>query len=59
MTATKWSNWSWLTVRSAAAKGWRWEDEMRQIAQTFAAVGQPDGFGTAAAEVFGSWPRPA
>ena len=44
---------------SAAAKGWRWEDEMRQIAQTFAAVGQPDGFGTAAAEVFGSWPRPA
>ncbi len=46
-------------LAAAAAKGWRWEDEMRQIARTFADVGQPEGFGLAAAEVFGSWPRPS
>jgi 3-hydroxyisobutyrate dehydrogenase-like beta-hydroxyacid dehydrogenase len=44
---------------SAERKGWRWEDEMQQIAQTFSAAGQPDGFGRAAAAVFGSFPRPA
>jgi 3-hydroxyisobutyrate dehydrogenase-like beta-hydroxyacid dehydrogenase len=43
----------------AAGKGWRWEDEMRQIARTFAAVGQPAGFGGAAADVFSRWPRRA
>ena len=43
---------------SAARKGWRWEDEMRQIAQTFAAAGQPDGFGAAAAAVFSRFPPP-
>ena len=42
---------------SAARKGWRWEDEMRQIAETFAAVGQPEGFGAAAAEVFSRFPQ--
>ena len=48
-----------LGLAAAAAKGWRWDDEMRQIAETFADAGQPAGFGLAAAEVFGSWPRPA
>ncbi|HEY7989171.1 MAG TPA: DUF1932 domain-containing protein, partial [Lapillicoccus sp.] len=44
--------------RSAAAKGWRWESEMREIAATFAAVGMPSGFGESAADVFGRFPRP-
>jgi 3-hydroxyisobutyrate dehydrogenase-like beta-hydroxyacid dehydrogenase len=39
-------------VRSAAAKGWRWVAEMEEIAATFAAAGQPDGFHRAAAEVY-------
>jgi 3-hydroxyisobutyrate dehydrogenase-like beta-hydroxyacid dehydrogenase len=53
-----------LADRCAAAldaardKGWRWEDEMREIARTFAAADQPPGFGDAAAEQFGRWPRP-
>ncbi len=38
--------------RSAAAKGWRWIGEMEEIADTFAAVGAPDGFHRAAAEVY-------
>jgi 3-hydroxyisobutyrate dehydrogenase-like beta-hydroxyacid dehydrogenase len=38
--------------RDAAAKGWRWEGEMREIAATFLAAGQPAGFHEAAAEVF-------
>jgi 3-hydroxyisobutyrate dehydrogenase-like beta-hydroxyacid dehydrogenase len=38
--------------RSAAAKGWRWVGEMEEIAATFAAAGQPDGFHRAAAEVY-------
>jgi 3-hydroxyisobutyrate dehydrogenase-like beta-hydroxyacid dehydrogenase len=38
--------------RSAAAKGWRWVGEMEEIADTFAAAGQPDGFHRAAAEVY-------
>jgi len=54
-----------LTERSRAAesaaerKGWRWEEEMRQISRTFAAAGEPAGFGDAAAELFARWPRPA
>jgi 3-hydroxyisobutyrate dehydrogenase-like beta-hydroxyacid dehydrogenase len=43
---------------SAAAKGWRWEDEMHQIQATFDSAGQPGGFGAAAAAVFGRYPRP-
>jgi 3-hydroxyisobutyrate dehydrogenase-like beta-hydroxyacid dehydrogenase len=39
---------------SAARKGWRWVAEMEEIARTFAAAGQPDGFHRAAAEVFRS-----
>ena len=41
-------------ARSAAAKGWRWVGEMEEIAATFAAAGQPDGFHRAAAEVYRS-----
>jgi 3-hydroxyisobutyrate dehydrogenase-like beta-hydroxyacid dehydrogenase len=39
-------------VRSATAKGWRWVAEMEEIAATFAAAGQPDGFHRAAAEMY-------
>ena len=39
-------------MESSAENGWRWVAEMREIAQTFAAAGQPDGFHLAAAEVF-------
>jgi 3-hydroxyisobutyrate dehydrogenase-like beta-hydroxyacid dehydrogenase len=38
--------------RSAERKGWRWVGEMEEIADTFAAAGEPDGFHRAAAEVF-------
>ena len=41
-----------------AGKAWRWAEEMRQISRTFGDVGQPRGFGDAAAELFGRWPRP-
>jgi 3-hydroxyisobutyrate dehydrogenase-like beta-hydroxyacid dehydrogenase len=43
-------------VESSAEKGWRWVSEMREIAQTFAAANQPDGFHLAAAQVFASPP---
>ena len=43
--------------RSAAAKGWRWDTEMEEIAATFAAAGLPDGFHVAAAELFRRSPR--
>jgi 3-hydroxyisobutyrate dehydrogenase-like beta-hydroxyacid dehydrogenase len=39
-------------ARASADKGWRWVGEMEEIAATFAAAGQPDGFHRAAAEVF-------
>ncbi len=39
---------------AAATKGWRWEGEMEEIADTFAAAGQPDGFHRAAARVYRS-----
>jgi 3-hydroxyisobutyrate dehydrogenase-like beta-hydroxyacid dehydrogenase len=37
---------------AAAKKGWRWVGEMEEIADTFGAVGSPQGFHRAAAEVF-------
>jgi 3-hydroxyisobutyrate dehydrogenase-like beta-hydroxyacid dehydrogenase len=40
--------------RSAAKKGWRWVGEMQEIADTFEAAGEPDGFHRAAAEVYRS-----
>jgi 3-hydroxyisobutyrate dehydrogenase-like beta-hydroxyacid dehydrogenase len=39
-------------ARSAAAKGWRWDAEMSEIAASMAAAGLPDGFHLAAAEIF-------
>ena len=39
---------------AAATKGWRWAGEMEEIADTFAAAGQPDGFHRAAARVYRS-----
>jgi hypothetical protein len=37
---------------AAATKGWRWSGEMEEIADTFSAAGQPDGFHRAAARVY-------
>lgn len=36
----------------AAAKGWRWAGEMEEAADAIAALGLPDGFSRAAAEVY-------
>jgi 3-hydroxyisobutyrate dehydrogenase-like beta-hydroxyacid dehydrogenase len=44
-------------ARSAAAKGWRWDAEMTEIAASMAAAGLPDGFHLAAAEIFRRSPR--
>jgi 3-hydroxyisobutyrate dehydrogenase-like beta-hydroxyacid dehydrogenase len=38
--------------RVARERGWRWAHELDEVGRTFAAAGQPDGFGAAAAEVF-------
>jgi 3-hydroxyisobutyrate dehydrogenase-like beta-hydroxyacid dehydrogenase len=43
-----------LASKSAGPKAWRWIVEMEEIAATFAAAGQPDGFHRAAAEVYRS-----
>lgn len=40
--------------RSAATKGWRWIGELEEIADTFTAARQPDGFHRAAAKVYRS-----
>jgi 3-hydroxyisobutyrate dehydrogenase-like beta-hydroxyacid dehydrogenase len=45
-------------VEAARTKGWRWADEMREIAHTFASAREPSGFGEAAAELYAAWPRP-
>jgi 3-hydroxyisobutyrate dehydrogenase-like beta-hydroxyacid dehydrogenase len=39
-------------VRGSARKAWRWIAEMEEIAATFAAAGQPDGFHRAAADIY-------
>ena len=41
---------------SAATKGWRWIAEMEEIAATMAAVGLPEGFHQAAAEIYRRFP---
>jgi 3-hydroxyisobutyrate dehydrogenase-like beta-hydroxyacid dehydrogenase len=41
-----------LAAASSAPKAWRWIAEMEEIASTFAAAGQPDGFHRAAAQVY-------
>lgn len=43
--------------RAAEKKAWRWEAEMREIAKTFTAAGQPSAFGVAAAAVFAKYAR--
>ncbi len=40
------------TATTTSAKAWRFEGEMREIAQTFAGAGLPDGFHSAAAEIY-------
>ena len=40
------------TEATVAKKGWRWAGEMDEIAETFGAAGQPEGFHRAAAEVY-------
>ena len=51
--------WRWeLATRDGVNKGWRWTDEMREIARTLSAAGQPGGFGEAAAELFSRFTRP-
>lgn len=44
-------------LAAAEAKGWRWSDEMRQIAETFVDAGVPGGFGDAAATVYDRYLR--
>jgi 3-hydroxyisobutyrate dehydrogenase-like beta-hydroxyacid dehydrogenase len=43
---------------AAAEKGWRWKGEMLEIADTFRAAGEPDGFHLAAAQIYSQQPRP-
>jgi 3-hydroxyisobutyrate dehydrogenase-like beta-hydroxyacid dehydrogenase len=44
---------AWLQARKQThEKGWRWSYELTEVARTFTAVGQPEGFGAAASEVF-------
>ena len=38
--------------QQTAEKGWRWAYELAEVGRTFAAVGEPEGFGRAASEVF-------
>jgi 3-hydroxyisobutyrate dehydrogenase-like beta-hydroxyacid dehydrogenase len=40
------------TARASAGKAWRFVDEMLEIAATFEAAGLPEGFHTAAADVY-------
>jgi 3-hydroxyisobutyrate dehydrogenase-like beta-hydroxyacid dehydrogenase len=44
-------------AHQAVTKGWRWGAEMEEIAKTFRAVGLPDGFHRAAAEIYGAVAR--
>jgi 3-hydroxyisobutyrate dehydrogenase-like beta-hydroxyacid dehydrogenase len=43
-----------FAAKNAGPKAWRWIAEMEEIAATFAAAGQPDGFHRAAADVYRS-----
>jgi hypothetical protein len=50
---------AWLRARvQTQEKGWRWAYELAEVGRTFAAVGQPEGFGAAASEVFTSNDEP-
>jgi 3-hydroxyisobutyrate dehydrogenase-like beta-hydroxyacid dehydrogenase len=44
---------AWLRARQQSdEKGWRWSYELAEVGRTFAAVGEPEGFGAAASQVF-------
>jgi 3-hydroxyisobutyrate dehydrogenase-like beta-hydroxyacid dehydrogenase len=44
---------AWRHARQQShQKGWRWSYELAEVGRTFAAVGQPEGFGAAASQVF-------
>ena len=43
--------WLWAQQQSDD-KGWRWSYELAEVGRTFAAVGEPEGFGAAASQVF-------
>jgi 3-hydroxyisobutyrate dehydrogenase-like beta-hydroxyacid dehydrogenase len=48
---------AWLQAhQQSLEKGWRWSYELAEVGRTFAAVGQPEGFGAAASEVFAASP---
>jgi 3-hydroxyisobutyrate dehydrogenase-like beta-hydroxyacid dehydrogenase len=42
-------------VAGVAARAWRWEPEMREVAEALRAVGLPTELAIAGAEVFGRW----
>lgn len=44
-------------ARLGLERGWRWAYELEEIGRTFAGAGLPDGFGMAAAEVYGRLPK--
>jgi 3-hydroxyisobutyrate dehydrogenase-like beta-hydroxyacid dehydrogenase len=49
------SDFTWSTIdriRKATPKGWRFSGEMDEIASTFGAVGLPEGFHLAAADIY-------
>jgi 3-hydroxyisobutyrate dehydrogenase-like beta-hydroxyacid dehydrogenase len=46
-------------ARLALERGWRWAFELEEIGRTFAGTGLPDGFGMAAAEIYGRLPKGA
>jgi 3-hydroxyisobutyrate dehydrogenase-like beta-hydroxyacid dehydrogenase len=39
-------------ARTGTERGWRWAYELEEVGRTFAAAGQPEGFGAAAAAVY-------
>jgi 3-hydroxyisobutyrate dehydrogenase-like beta-hydroxyacid dehydrogenase len=44
---------AWRRARQQSdEKGWRWSYELAEVGRTFAAAGEPDGFGAAASQVF-------
>jgi 3-hydroxyisobutyrate dehydrogenase-like beta-hydroxyacid dehydrogenase len=44
---------AWLRARQQAdEKGWRWSYELAEVGRTFAEIGQPEGFGAAASQIF-------
>jgi uncharacterized protein DUF1932 len=47
------------SARLGLEREWRWAFELEEIGRTFAGAGLPDGFGVAAAEVYGRLPRAA